>query len=44
MFLDDAPQALSLNTELVCKTLSDLFKQFGLGKGASLAKKLPSSS
>ncbi|XP_072379323.1 uncharacterized protein Cdk12 isoform X3 [Diabrotica undecimpunctata] len=37
---EESIQGVSLNTEIVCKTLADLFRLFGMLKGASLMKKI----
>ncbi|XP_057664897.1 cyclin-dependent kinase 12 isoform X1 [Diorhabda carinulata] len=41
---DESSKNLTLNTEIVCRTVSDLFKQFGLTKGANVMKKIFMSS
>nr|XP_023030288.1 cyclin-dependent kinase 12-like isoform X2 [Leptinotarsa decemlineata] len=38
-FEDEHNQGVSLNTEIVCKTLSDLLRQFGLTMGANIMKR-----
>lgn len=44
LFLEEnSSQGVSLKTEIVCKTLSELLKQFGLNLGANLFKKLQPS-
>ncbi|XP_018568282.1 cyclin-dependent kinase 12 isoform X3 [Anoplophora glabripennis] len=42
-FEEENNQGVSLNTEIVCKTLSDLLRQFGLTMGANIMKKSFSS-
>lgn len=37
---EETNRSLILNTEIVCKTLADLLRQFGLTMGANIIKKL----
>ncbi|KAJ8930768.1 hypothetical protein NQ314_016402 [Rhamnusium bicolor] len=42
-FEEENKQGVSLNTEIVCKTLADLLRQFGLTMGANIMKRSFSS-
>lgn len=37
---EETNKSLILNTEVVCKTLADLLRQFGLTMGANIVKKI----